>query len=176
MTTQFRLADAVEVLRRTPAVLRAQLEGLPDFWLRADEGEGTWSPLDVVGHLCDGEETDWIPRARILLAHGESRAFDPFDRTRHLNVDHGPTLEQRLRRFERLRAGSLAALESLRLSEADLDRPGRHPELGPVTLRQLLATWVAHDLDHLVQVSRVMALRYRDDAGPWVQYLRVLRD
>jgi hypothetical protein len=129
----------------------------------------------VVGHLCDGEETDWIPRARIILEHGEARPFDPYDRFRHQKVDHGRTLAERLDRFERLRRESLRSLAALEIDEARLARRGTHPELGTVTLGQLLATWVAHDLDHLHQISRVLARRYRDEAGPWVAYLRVLK-
>ncbi len=170
----FRLDEATLLLRRTPAVLRELLTGLPESWLTAGEGEGTWSPFQVVGHLCDGEETDWIPRARIILEHGAARPFDPYDRFRHLSVDHGATIEARLERFARLRAGSLAALAGMKLAEADLDRTGIHPEFGPVTLRQLLSTWVAHDLDHVVQISRTLAVRQRNDAGPWTRYLRVL--
>jgi hypothetical protein len=163
------------LLRRTPAVLSALLLDLPEPWLTAREGEGTWSAFDVVGHLCDGEETDWIPRARLILEHGDAKPFEPYDRFRHLSVDHGRTIAQRLERFARLRQASLEALASMRLTAADLDRPGRHPALGPVTLRQLLSTWTAHDLDHLFQISRVLAKRYRDDTGPWIEYLRVLR-
>jgi hypothetical protein len=170
-----QLSEAVAVLERTPGILRALLGGLPDPWLRATEGEGTWSAFDVVGHLCDGEETDWIPRARIILEHGEARPFDPYDRFRHLRVDHGKTLEERLDRFERLRRESLESLAGLRIDAEALGKRGTHPELGTVTLSQLLATWVAHDLDHLHQVSRVLARRYRGEAGPWVAYLRVLK-
>jgi DinB superfamily len=171
-----QLSEAVAVLERTPRTLRALLEGLPEAWLGATEGASTWSAFDVVGHLCDGEETDWIPRARIILEHGEARPFDPYDRFRHQRVDHGRTLEERLARFDRLRSESLRSLAALSIDEAALARRGTHPELGPVTLGQLLATWVAHDLDHLHQISRVLARRYRDDVGPWVAYLRVVRD
>jgi hypothetical protein len=169
-----RLVEAVAVLERTPRILRAWLAGLPEAWLHATEGEGTWSPYVVVGHLCDGEETDWIPRTRIILDHGDARAFDPFDRFRHLRTDYGKTIEDRLTRFEELRGASLEALASLKLTDADLARPGKHPELGAVTLSQLLATWVGHDLDHLSQIARVLARRYRDEVGPWVAYLGVM--
>jgi hypothetical protein len=171
----FRVDEAVAMLERTPRALRAWLEGLPESWVHATEGESSWSPFAIVGHLCDGEETDWIPRARIILEHGEARPFDTFDRYRHQRVDHGATLAERLDRFQRLRTASLEALGSLGLDEAALRRRGTHPELGSVTLEQLLATWVAHDLDHLFQIARVMAKRYREDAGPWIAYLRVLR-
>ena len=168
--------EAVAVLSRTPVVLRAMLAGLPEAWLVANEGEGTWSPFDVVGHLNDGEETDWIPRARIILEHGAARPFQPFDRLRHRTLGRDATIAERLARFERLRADNLDALRALRLQPADLEKRGMHPELGEVTLSQLLATWVAHDLDHIVQIARAMARRYRDDAGPWTAYVRVLRD
>jgi len=171
----FQLDEAVAILERTPRVLRALLEGLPEAWINCTEGEGTWSPFDVVGHLCDGEETDWIPRTRIVLEHGDARAFEPYDRFRHLGVDHGRTIGARLDRFEALRAESLKTLKAFELAASDLGRRGLHPELGSVTLEQLLATWAAHDLDHLFQISRTLAKRYREDAGPWIAYLRVLR-
>lgn len=174
--TPFRLEEAYEVLSRTPRALRAMLEGVSDAWVRADEGEGTWSPFDVVGHLCDGEETDWIPRTRIILESGATRAFEPYDRFRHLTLGRDPTLAARLDRFERLRAANLETLRDLALTPEDLERRGLHPELGEVTLAQLLAAWVAHDLDHIVQIARTMAHRYQSTVGPWTAYLRVLRD
>lgn len=171
----FDLIEATAVLRRTPAALRGMLEGLPEAWTRVDEGPETWSAFDVIGHLCDGEETDWIPRARIILEHGSARPFDPYDRFRHLTFDHGQTIEARLERFAHLRERSLQALDAMALNEALLDREGRHPALGVVTLRNLLAAWVTHDLDHVFQISRVLAKRYREDVGPWTEYMRVLR-
>lgn len=172
---EFRLDEARAVLARTPAVLRALLEGLPEPWLAATEGDGRWSAFEVIGHLVDGEETDWIPRARMILEHGTGRAFEPFDRFAHQRRAAGETLAGRLDRFEALRRANLAALDALVTGPADLARRGRHPEFGEVTLGQLLATWVAHDLDHLVQVGRTMARRYTAAAGPWTAYLRVLR-
>lgn len=162
------------VLQRTPSVLDALLRGLPDRLVRANEGEGTWSPFDVVGHLIHGEKTDWIPRAKIILAHGETRPFEQFDRFAQFEESNGRTLEGLLDRFADLRAQSLGELAAMNLSEADLHRRGRHPELGTVTLGQLLATWVAHDLDHVMQIARVMARPYADDVGPWRAYLRVI--
>ncbi|MFI5372319.1 MAG: DinB family protein [Candidatus Eisenbacteria bacterium] len=172
---EFALDDAIAVLRRTPAVLDAWLRGLPDTWVRATEGPGTWSPFEVVGHLIHGEHTDWIPRTRIIIEHGEGRTFVPFDRFAQATLLRDRTLESLLDEFAATRADNLATLEGLRLTPADLARTGRHPELGTVTLAQLLATWVAHDLDHLVQVARVMARRYGDEVGPWTAYLSVLR-
>ena len=171
---EFDLANGIAVLRRTPAVIRALLTDLPDAWLRATEGPDTWSPFDVLGHLIDGEETDWIPRARIILARGPSPAFEPFDRLRHLRLNRDAPAAELLDRFDRLRAANLAVLEGFRLTPAELALEGLHPELGRVTLRQLLATWVAHDLGHVGQIVRVMAKQYGDAVGPWRRYLPVL--
>lgn len=172
----FALDEAVAILSRTPATLDALLRGLPDGWTSAHEGSDTWSPFDVLGHLVHGERTDWIPRARIILEHGEARAFETFDRFAQFRESEGKTLPQLLDEFGALRRESLRALAALHLTDAALDRRGRHPALGVVTLRQLLATWVAHDLDHVVQISRVMAKQYSDAVGPWRAYLRVISD
>jgi hypothetical protein len=168
------LDEIVEVLARTPAALRALLLPLRDPWVACDEGPGTFSPRDVLGHLILGEETDWIPRARIILERGESRPFDPFDRFGFRESGAGRSVTGLLDRFEALRERNLAELEALQLRPSDLERKGLHPELGPVTLGQLLATWVAHDLDHVAQVARVMARRCREDVGPWRAFLRIL--
>jgi hypothetical protein len=170
----FAIDEAAAILARTPSTLDAQLRGLPESWTRAHEGGETWSAFDVLGHLIHGEQTDWIPRAKIILAHGDARAFDKFDRLAQFSASAGRTLPDLLDEFARLRQASLRELASFNLRDADLDRPGRHPELGPVTLRQLLATWVAHDLDHVVQISRVLARQYTDEVGPWRAYLRVI--
>lgn len=169
----FRLDEAVALLERTPRVLDALLRGLPDAWLDADEGEGTWSPRIVVGHLIHGERTDWIPRARHLLAHGASVPFEPFDRFAQLRAAPRP-LPELLDEFAALRREGLAALAALRLGPADVARPGRHPALGAVTLGELLATWVVHDLTHLFQIERAMARRWTHAVGPWSAYLRIL--
>lgn len=168
------MEEAAAILERTPAALDALLRGLPDGWIAAHEGGETWSPFDVVGHLVHGERTDWMARARMILEQGEARAFDPFDRFAQFRDSAGKTLADLLDEFAALRRANLQALAALRLSEADLDRRGRHPEFGSVTLRQLLATWVAHDLDHLFQISRVLARQYADEVGPWRAYLRVV--
>jgi hypothetical protein len=172
----FDLARATEILERTPASLRGLLAGLPDSWSRVDEGPDTFSAFDVVGHLIDGEETDWIPRARVILAGGDDPRFEPYDRFRHRERNRGRTLESLLDEFKRLRADSLAALRSFGLTEARLDLPGNHPRLGRVSLRQLLSAWVVHDLGHVAQIARVMAKQYKDAVGPWVQFLPVLTD
>lgn len=169
------LAEIVEVLERTPPTLRALLAPLRDAWLACDEGPGTFSPRDVLGHLIFGEETDWIPRARIILEHGEARPFEPFDRFGFRDRVAGLLVADLLDRFEALRRRNLAELESLRLTPADLERRGLHPELGRVTLGALLATWAAHDLDHVAQIVRVMARRCQGDVGPWRAFLRILR-
>jgi len=173
---EFRLDRAIEVLRRTPETLRALLAGIAEPWARGDEGPETFSPFDNLGHLIDGEETDWIPRARLILARGESVRFEPYDRFRHRSRNADRTLDSLLEEFQRLRAANLDLLESWHLGESQLDLPGEHPALGPVTLRQLLAAWVVHDLGHVAQVARVMAKQYGDEVGPWVQFLPVLTD
>ena len=172
----FDLAGSVEVLRRTPATLDALLGGLDDAWTRATEGPETFSPFDVVGHLIDGEETDWIARARIILAQGPDLTFEPYDRFRHYTRNRGRTLASLLEEFARLRAANLQLLASWNLTTRELELPGEHPSLGRVTLRQLLAAWVVHDLGHVAQIARVMAKRYREDVGPWVPYMPVLTD
>ena len=169
---RFTLEEAIPVLERTPKVLDAWLRGLPEGWTTKNEGGETWSPYDVVGHLIVGEETDWIPRVKRILEHGESKPFDKFDRLAQFAHSKGKTLPELLDRFAELRAGNLRELRGLKL---DFMAKGRHQALGPVTMGQLLATWVAHDLTHLNQISRVMAHQYRDDVGPWVEYLGVLK-
>ena len=170
----FDLNTALPVLERTPHALRALLAGLPPARTAATEGPETWSPYDVVGHLLHGERTDWIPRARLILAQGDDRRFTPYDRFAQFRESQGRTLEALLDDFARARAENLATLAGWRLTGAQLDLVGEHPAFGPVTLRQLLATWVAHDLGHVAQVSRVMAKQYRDAVGPWRAYLPVL--
>ena len=172
----FDLALSTDVLRRSPAILRALLDGLDDAWARGTEGPETFSPFDVVGHLIDGEETDWIPRARIILARGLSLRFEPYDRFRHFARNADRSLTSLLDEFARLRAANLELLDTWKVTTRELELPGEHPSLGRVTLRQLLAAWVVHDLGHLAQVARVMAKQYREEVGPWVPYLPVLTD
>jgi uncharacterized damage-inducible protein DinB len=170
----FDLAAGVAVLERTPAALRALLGGLPPAWTDATEGPDTWSPYVVLGHLVHGERADWIPRARIILEHGTGRTFEPFDRFAQFRESEGKSLDALLDELATLRAEGLATLASWRLTDAQLALEGEHPAFGTVTLRQLLATWVAHDLGHVAQVARVMAKQYRDDVGPWRAYLSVM--
>ena len=172
---KLRLNDAVALLERTPQTLRELLSGLPEIYIRATEGDATWTPYDVVGHLIHGERTDWIPRLRHILAE-ETRPFDPFDRTAQFRESRGKDLQDLLATFSELRRQSLAQLLDMNLTEQDFDRKGLHPSLGEVTLGQLLATWVVHDLDHLSQVVRTMAKVYTEQTGPWHQYLSILSD
>lgn len=172
---EFNINEAVTLLTRTSAGLASLLEGLPDTWITATEGVDTWSPYDVIGHLIHGERTDWIPRARHILA-GETRPFDKFDRTAQFTVSQGKSLGDLLVEFAALRRDNIAALREMNLTREDLDRKGMHPELGEVTLGQLLATWVVHDLDHVAQIARVMAKAYASAVGPWTAYLSILHD
>jgi len=173
--TEFSLAEAIQVLTRTPATLNALLRGLPDIWVRCNEGEDTWSAFDIVGHLISGERTDWMQRVRTILENGEARPFDPFDRFAQLKATQDKSMEQLLDDFDRLRRENLAALQALNLQPQDLKRRGKHPALGVVMLSELLATWAVHDLTHVHQLSRVMAHQYRDAVGPWSAYLGVLQ-
>ena len=171
---EFDLSLSTQVLERTPRTLRAMLDGLSPAWLDATEGPETWSPFVILGHLIHGERTDWIPRARIILAQGADRRFTPFDRFAQLRESQGKSLQALLAEFEQLRAESLATLAGWRLTDAQLELKGEHPEFGAVTLRELLATWVVHDLGHIAQVARVMAKQYREPVGPWRAYLPIL--
>jgi hypothetical protein len=169
----FALDDAVALLTHTPATLDALLRGLPAWWTSANEGPDTWSPFDVIGHLIHGEETDWIPRVKIILEHGESRPFDKFNREAQFAAAPR-SMESLLDQFAALRGNNLRILGGLTLTDDDLRRTGRHPAFGVVTLRQLLATWVAHDLDHVMQISRTLGRQYANEVGPWRAYLRVI--
>lgn len=171
---QFELTRALEVLERTPRTFRSLLDGLPEAWTTPNEGPDTFSAFDNIGHLVHGERTDWIPRARIILAQGPNRTFEPFDRFAQYRESRGRSTAQRLDEFERLRAENLATLREWRLSERELALEGEHPSLGTVTLRQLLSAWVAHDLGHVAQTARVLAKQYREAVGPWREYLPVL--
>jgi len=170
----FDLKNGIAILERTPHALRALLDGLGPDWTDADEGPETWSPYVILGHLIHGERTDWIPRARIILDQGARRRFEPYDRFAQFRESQGKSLAELLDELARLRAGNLATLAGWELTEAHLALEGEHPDFGPVTLRQLLATWVAHDLGHLAQTARVMAKQYREAVGPWRAYLPVL--
>lgn len=169
------LRYTMSLLARTPEALNALLRDLPDLWTSANEGEKTWSPFDIVGHLIHGERTDWIPRARMILEIGEARGFEPFDRFAQFRESQGKSLNELLDEFVDLRATNLDKLRAFNLQPNDFERRGRHPALGAVTLSELLATWVVHDLTHLHQISRVMAHQYRPAVGPWRDFLGVLR-
>jgi hypothetical protein len=173
--TELSLTDTIALLSRTPAALNALLGGLPDIWVRSNEGADTWTVFDVVGHLIYADRTDWMPRLRLILETGETRPFEPFDRFAQIRENEGKSLEEILDEFGRVRAETLASLRLLNLQKGDLARRGMHPAFGAVTLAQLLATWAIHDLNHLHQISRVMAHQYREAVGPWSAYLGVLQ-
>jgi hypothetical protein len=169
------LEHTISLLSRTPAVLDALLRDLPDAWTMCDEGQNSWSAFDVVGHLIHGERTDWMPRAKMILQSSDSRAFEPFDRWAQERESQGKLLGELLDEFARLRSENLRELRALNLRADNLARRGRHPSLGIVTLSELLATWAAHDLTHLHQISRTMAHQYREAVGPWTKYLGVMQ-
>ncbi len=171
---QFSLDDAVKLLERTPRTLRAMLADLPERWTHANYGPDTWSAHQIVGHLIFGELTDWTPRARRILEHGEGKPFDPFDRSGHEPLIQGRSMASLLDEFEARRGESLEALRAMNLTEADLARRGADPALGPATLGQLLAAWVVHDLNHIHQIAKAMAFQYGAEAGPWRAYLSIL--
>jgi hypothetical protein len=170
----FDIDKSIEILSRTPAVLESLLYDLPDHWTRSNEGADTWSPFDILGHMVHGEKSDWIPRAMIILEYGESRVFDPFDRFAMFDQSYGKSVEDLLHEFTLLRQQSIEELREMELTPELLARRGTHPEFGTVTLAQLLATWVVHDLGHIAQITRVMAKQYTEAVGPWKAYLSVL--
>ena len=170
-----RIEEAIQALQRTPGVLDALLRGRADEALSCRERPDAFSPIDVLGHLIYGELTDWIPRARIILECRDSRPFDPFDRRGFGGLIEGQSVEALLDRFRELREGNLRELRSFALDGAALDLPGRHPELGPVTMGNLIATWVVHDLGHIAQIVRTLAGQYRETVGPWREYLSIVK-
>ena len=171
---QFNLDKAFEVLERTPQVLSLLLEGLSKEWTDSNEGGASWSPYDIIGHLIHGELTDWVPRTQIILNKEVNSQFEPFDRFAQEKNSKGKSLTQLLEEFNKLRKENIKKLRDFSISKEQLDWVGFHPEFGKVTLRQLLATWVAHDLSHLAQISRVMAKQYKEETGPWTNYLPIL--
>lgn len=170
-----KISDTVSLLAQMPAVLQALLRELGETWTNRNEGSDTWTPFDVIGHLVYAERTDWMPRVRMILEHGESKQFEPFDRLGMQRESKGKSLGLLLDEFSQIREQNLADLAALNLHQADLAKRGRHPQFGPVTLGQLLATWAAHDLTHLHQLSRIMAHQYREAVGPWSVYLGVMQ-
>lgn len=171
----FNLDQATDMLSRTPIILRSMLGKLSSEWTFGNEGNQTWSPFDVLGHLIHGELTDWIPRIKIVLEAGESKTFEPFDRFAQNEANKGKSVEELLTTFEELRSANIEALKQMNITDADLKTRGKHPELGTVTLEELIATWVVHDLDHVVQISRTLAKQYQKAVGPWQAYLSVLK-
>ena len=169
------LSHTLSLLERTPASLDALLRGLPPEWTSQNEGDKSWSAYDVVGHFIHGERTDWMPRARMILKYGETQTFVPFDRFAQSRESQGKSLAQLLDEFARLRAENLAELRAINLQPEDFVRRGRHPALGTVTMSQLLAAWVVHDLTHLHQISRILSHQYREAVGPWTKFLGVLQ-
>jgi hypothetical protein len=171
----FNLVQATDILSRTPIILKSLLSNLPTEWVFGNEGDQTWSPFDVLGHLIHGERTDWLPRIRIILQAGESETFEPFDRFAQFEASKGKSLEDLLSSFAESRSANLEALNKLNITAEDLVRRGKHPELGTVSLEELIATWVVHDLDHLAQMTRTLAKQYKEAVGPWEAYLSVLK-
>jgi hypothetical protein len=169
---KFNLEKSIQILERTPIVVEVLLQGLDDEWIYSNEGRDTWSPFDVVGHYIQGEKTDWIPRMQIILGNG-SKKFQVFDRTKMFEDSKGKNLSQLIDEFKSLRKQNLDILRNARLDEKNLSMTGIHPEFGDVTLKQLLSTWVTHDLAHLVQISRVMTKQYKEEIGPWPKYFSV---
>lgn len=172
----FDLHKSMEVLERTPRVLKSLLIGLSDEWIHHNEGGETFSPFDVAGHLLHGETTDWVQRIKIILDDSGDRKFKPFDRFAQMEESKGKMIGEILDEFSYHRKHNLDFIKSLNLNESMLDKKGIHPAFGEVTMRQLLATWVAHDLGHIGQVVRVMAKQYKEEVGPWIEYLRILKD
>ncbi|WP_284653619.1 DinB family protein [Flavobacterium terrisoli] len=170
----FNLTNSIEILERTPQVLNSLLNGISHDWIQNNEGENTWSPFDVMGHLIHGEKTDWIVRTEIILSNSAAKTFAPFDRFAQFEESKGKTILQLLEEFEQLRKENLAILKSKNISAEDLQQAGIHPVFGTVTLQHLLATWVAHDLGHIAQICRVMAKQYKIEVGPWREYLPIL--
>ena len=171
---KYTIENSIEILERTPFVLNSLLTGLNHDWVMNNEGPDTFSPFDVIGHLIHGEKTDWVTRAKIILEFGLEKPFTPWDRFAQYEESKGKTLQEVLEEFERVRIENLQWLKSLKLNETDLDRKGMHPVLGEVTLRNLLTTWVVHDLTHIAQITRVMAKQYKDEMGPWPEFFRIL--
>jgi hypothetical protein len=171
---KYSFERSIEILERTPGVIRELLSGIGEEWIMANEGPETFSPYDVIGHLIHGEKTDWVPRAKIILEHGLSKPFIPYDRFAQFEASKGKSVYQLLDEFETIRRENMKWFRSVSLAESDLDKKGMHPGLGEVSLRNLLATWVVHDLTHIAQVGRVMAKQYKEEMGPWPAYFRIL--
>ncbi|MFD0964637.1 DinB family protein [Pseudofulvibacter geojedonensis] len=174
--SSFNLDEAVSLLSSTPTTLISFLKDLPENWIHQNEGENTWSPFDIIGHLIHGEKTDWIPRTRIILENHSDKKFAPFDRFAQFENSKGKTLHELLMEFKKLRKENLIFLKTLKITEQDLLKEGIHPEFGTVTLQQLLATWVTHDLGHIAQIAKVMAKKYKNEVGPWSAYIKIVNE
>ena len=172
---KFELDKTIEILQRTPVVLSALLNGISEKWTSQNEGEDTWSPFDVVGHLIHCEQTNWIPRLDILLFEGENKTFAPVDMTAQFTNSKGKTMNELLHEFGAIRKLNIQRLTRFHIKESDFNKKAMHPKYGKVTLSELIATWAVHDLDHLAQISRVMAKQYKAEVGPWINYLKILR-
>jgi len=175
MGMHFNIDEAIEVLERTPQTLEYFLSGLSDGWLQCNEGEGTWNAIEVLDHLIEGEKYNWIPRLEFILQENSNKPFPPFDRFSHLKDKFSLSIDEKFRAFKALRMQNISKLKSIIESELALELEGSHPEFGPVKVRELLSTWVVHDLTHISQIVRVMAERYREDVGPWKVYLGILK-
>lgn len=171
---KYSVTISVQILERTPVVLKNLLEGIDDNWVMNNEGPETFSPYDVIGHLIHGEKTDWVPRAKIIMEHGLPKPFEPYDRFAQYEESKGKSLEQLLQEFEQVRKENVQWLQSIHLTAEDLEKKGMHPSLGEVSLKNLLSTWVVHDLTHIAQVTRVMAKQYKEEMGPWPSFFRIL--
>lgn len=170
----FDIEEAIQILETTPNVLTAFLSNVPATWVDVNEGKGTWSPFDILGHLVHGEKTDWVARTRIILEEGESKTFQPFDRFAQFEESKGKSLATLLEEFEALREKNIQYLKGQTLTVSDYEKTGIHPDFGEVTLKQLLSAWVVHDLSHIRQIARVLAKQYKTEIGPWEQYLPVV--
>jgi hypothetical protein len=171
----FSLDKSIEILDRTPSVIITLTKDLSSEWTDNNEGGDTWNVFDVIGHLIHGDRTDWIPRTEIILSDSDKKTFEPFDRFAQFETSKGKTLPELLEEFKKIRTSSIDKLKKLQINEGDLGKTGIHPTFGQVTLSQLLSTWVVHDLDHISQISRIMAKQYKELTGPWIEFLKILR-
>ncbi len=170
----FELGQSMDIIRRTPDVLKAMLSAISEEWSHGRDGEDSWTPYDVLGHLIHGEKTDWIPRMEIIQSQGTNKAFEPFDRFAQFEDSKGKSMQDLLTEFRALRMQNLDRLQGASFTSEDFLLTGNHPEFGKVTLANLLAAWVVHDLSHIAQIARVMARQYREAVGPWVDYMPIL--
>ncbi len=174
--SNFSITKSIEILESTPKVIESFLEGLSDEWISQNEGGESWSPFDILGHLVHGEKTDWINRTETILKYGKEKTFKPFDRFAQFDDSKGKSLSELLDEFKTLRKRNIKRLTEMNIQESDLNKEGIHPHFGKVTLKELLSTWVVHDLGHIRQIARVMAKQYKDEIGPWKEYLPVVNE